>query len=145
MAATKISANGRMASGSSRTRSGGGRPRKKAVKAASSLGRTIQVRGVRNRLGVSQEELARITGYSVRAIAGWEAGKKLSGPALQKVAETERLRAALAEIVPPAELGAWMRTPNSAFEGQSPIQVIERGEADRIWRMIIQIDAGVAN
>jgi hypothetical protein len=38
-----------------------------------------------------------------------------------------------------------MRTPNPAFEGQSPIQVIERGEADRIWRMIIQIDSGVAN
>jgi DNA-binding transcriptional regulator YiaG len=145
MAATKISADGRMASGSSRTRSGAGRRRKKAVKAASSLGRTIQVRGVRNRLGVSQEELARITGYSVRAIAGWESGKKLSGPARQKVAETERLRAALAEIVPPAELGEWMRTPNSAFEGQTPIQVIERGEADRIWRVIIQIDSGVAN
>jgi transcriptional regulator with XRE-family HTH domain len=100
---------------------------------------------VRNRLGVSQEELARITGYSVRAVAGWEAGKKLSGAARQKVMETERLRAALAEIVPPAELGEWMRTPNLAFEGQTPIQVIERGEADRIWRMIIQIDSGVAS
>jgi Antitoxin Xre/MbcA/ParS C-terminal toxin-binding domain len=63
----------------------------------------------------------------------------------QKVAETERLRAALAEIVPAPELGEWMRTPNPAFEGQTPIQVIERGEADRIWRMIIQIDSGVAN
>jgi Protein of unknown function (DUF2384) len=38
-----------------------------------------------------------------------------------------------------------MRTSNPAFEGQTPIQVIERGEADRIWRMIFQIDAGVAN
>ena len=29
--------------------------------------------------------------------------------------------------------------------GQTPIQVIERGDAGRIWRMIFQIDAGVAN
>ena len=94
---------------------------------------------------MTQDELSRITGYSIRAIAGWEAGKRLSDAARQKVVETERLRAALAEIVPPAELGEWMRTPNPAFEGQSPIQVIERGEADRIWRMIIQIDSEVAN
>jgi transcriptional regulator with XRE-family HTH domain len=107
--------------------------------------RKIQILGVRNRLGLSQEELARVTGYSVRAIANWEAGKKLSGAARQKVVETERLRAALAEIVPAADLGTWMRTPNPAFAGQTPIQVIERGETDRIWRMIIQIDAGVAN
>jgi Protein of unknown function (DUF2384) len=59
--------------------------------------------------------------------------------------ETEHLRAALAELVPAAALGEWMHTPNPAFEGQTPIQVIERGDADRIWRMIFQIDAGVAN
>jgi hypothetical protein len=45
---------------------------------------------------------------------------------------TERLRAASAEILPSTQLGGWLRTPNPAFEGQSPIQVIERGEADRI-------------
>jgi transcriptional regulator with XRE-family HTH domain len=108
-------------------------------------GKVVNVSDVRRLLGVSQHELSRITGYSIRAIAGWEAGKRLSDAARQKVVETERLRAALAKIVPPAELGEWMRTPNPAFEGQSPIQVIERGEADRIWRMIIQIDSGVAN
>lgn len=107
--------------------------------------RRVQVLGVRTRLGFSQEELARVTGYSVRAIAGWEGGKKLSGAARQKVVETDRLRAALSEIMPAADVGEWMRTPNPAFEGQTPIQVIERGEADRIWRMIIQIDSGVAN
>lgn len=108
-------------------------------------GKAISIADVRNRLGFSQGELSRITGYSVRAIAGWEAGKKLSDAARQKVVETERLRAALAELVPADELGDWMRASNPAFEGQTPIQVIERGEADRIWRMIFQIDASVAN
>lgn len=108
-------------------------------------GKAISIADVRNRLGFSQGELSRITGYSVRAIAGWEAGKKLSEAARQKVVETERLRAALAELVPADELGDWMRASNPAFEGQTPIQVIERGEADRIWKMIFQIDASVAN
>ena len=59
--------------------------------------------------------------------------------------ESNPLRAALSELVPAEELGEWMRTSNPAFESQAPIQVIERGGADRVWRMIFQIDAGVAN
>lgn len=58
---------------------------------------------------------------------------------------TERLRAALAELMPPAKLDEWLRTSNPAFEGQSPMQLMERGESDRLWRMIFQIDANVAN
>src|SRR5262245_34295229 len=58
-------------------------------------GTTISVNGVRVRLGMSQMELARITGYSIRSIASWEGGKPLSESARQKLTETERLRIAL--------------------------------------------------
>jgi len=71
------------------------------------------------------------------SIAGLETGKPHS--------DSTRLRIALGELLPPAELGDWMRSPNPAFEGQTPIQVIERGESDRLWQMIFQIDANVAN
>jgi hypothetical protein len=57
---------------------------------------------------------------------------------------TDKLVETLAQIMPPDHVGQWLRTPNPAFEGQPPIQVIERGESDRLWRMIFQIDAGVA-
>ena len=100
---------------------------------------------VRSLLGLSQVEMARITGYSPRSVAGWETGAPLSVPARQKLTETDRLREALSQILPPGQLGDWLRAPNSAFEGQTPLQVIERGESDRLWRMIIQIDANVAN
>lgn len=100
---------------------------------------------VRAKMGLSQLEYGRVTGYSLRSVAGWEGGKPLSEPARQKLIETDRLRVALSGLLPAGELGEWMRTPNPAFEGQSPIQVIENGEADRLWRMIFQIDAGVAN
>lgn len=122
------------------------------VKAAVSHGKmfsrkvpNINVSVLRSQLGLSQAELARVTGYSLRAIAGWESGKPLSASARQKMIEAHRLREALAQIIPTDQVGTWMRTPNPAFEGQSPIQVIERGESDRLWRMIIQIDANVAS
>ena len=109
------------------------------------LGIRLRVATVRGTLGLSQVEFSRVTGYSLRSIAGWEGGKPLSDSARQKLVETDRLRAALGEILPPSELGEWMRTPNPAFEGQTPIQVLERGESDRLWQMIFQIDANVAN
>ena len=105
----------------------------------------LQVAALRSEFGLSQAELSRVTGYSIRSIAGWEGGKRVSEPALQKLIETARLRAALNKLLSPAALREWMRSPNPAFEGQTPIQVIERGESDRIWQMIFQIDAGVAN
>lgn len=115
------------------------------AKYAAKGGATLRVGTVRKALGISQEELARVTGYSTRSIAGWEAGKIISDSARQKLAETERLRAGLAQIIGPDHLGEWMRTPNAAFEGQTPIQIIERGESDRLWRMIFEINVGVAN
>ncbi|MCI0378681.1 MAG: XRE family transcriptional regulator [Gemmataceae bacterium] len=158
MSTAKVASRSRSPIAASKTRLRGSAPIRRKSKMGKSLhlansslfpalpkGKVVKVGEVRNLLGVSQDELARITGYSIRAVAGWEAGKKLSEAARQKLVETERLRAALTELMPAAELGEWMRTPNPAFEGQSPIQVIERGEADRIWRMIIQIDSGVAN
>lgn len=117
--------------------------RPKGVKMPTGTG--ISVRVIRQTFGLSQEELARVTGYSTRSIAGWEAGQALSDSARQKLTETERLRSALAELMPAHDLGDWLRSPNPAFEGQPPIQVIERGEADRLWRMIFQIDANVAS
>jgi hypothetical protein len=78
-------------------------------------------------------------------VAGWEAGKPISDPARQKLVETDRLSDALSQVLPPGGLTDWLRAPNPAFEGQTPIQVIQRGEADRLWRMIHQIDSGVAS
>jgi DNA-binding transcriptional regulator YiaG len=114
-----------------------GRPRKGAT--------TKTVRTIRNSLGLSQIEFARLTGYSLRSVAGWEIGRPLSPSARQKIAETQRIGHALAQIIPAKDVGEWLRTPNPAFEGQGPIQIIERGESDRIWRMIFQIDANVAS
>ena len=47
--------------------------------------------------------------------------------------------------MPPEKLSDWHGSPNAAFEGQSPLQVIERGESDWLWRMMHQLDAGVAS
>jgi hypothetical protein len=42
----------------------------------------------------------------------------------------------------PEQLATWLKTPNKTFDGSQPLQVIERGEIDRIWRMIYFLESG---
>src|SRR6516225_9803830 len=104
-------------------------------KASASKG-TTAVEEVRRNLGLTRKLFSRLTGYSERAIASWEAGGKPDEPGLRRIRETERFQAKLAEVVRPEEIPHWLDTPNDAYDGLKPIEVIERGEIDRLWNMI---------
>jgi hypothetical protein len=54
----------------------------------------------------------------------------------RNLSEVTRLFSALAKVVPAHQIGGWLEAPNPAFEGSTPLQVIERGESDRLWRMV---------
>lgn len=55
----------------------------------------------------------------------------------------EELRTRLATLfASPEQLATWLKAPNKAFGGSQPLQVIERGEIDRIWRMIYFLESG---
>jgi hypothetical protein len=56
--------------------------------------------------------------------------------------EIARLRAALNTVMREEFIGAWLDTPNPAFQGLKPVEVIERGEIDRIWRMVYEVGSG---
>ncbi len=38
--------------------------------------------------------------------------------------------------------GRWLKQPNADFDGSAPLQVVERGEMDRIWRMLYNLGSG---
>jgi DNA-binding transcriptional regulator YiaG len=100
---------------------------------------------VRRKLGVTRKVLSRLTGFSERAIANWESGVLPDEPGLRRVREMERFQARLAEVVPSEDIPQWLETPNEAFEGLKPLEVIERGEIDRLWNMIFYLESGVAS
>lgn len=93
-------------------------------------------------LGVSRRLFARLTGYSERAIASWESGRELSEASRQRMLETRRLEKALVRAMKPSAVGHWLEEPNRAFRGMKPLEVIERGEVDRIWRMLFELESG---
>ncbi len=103
----------------------------------------LSVSQIRGSLGLSRRDFSRLTGYSERAIAGWERGERPSGPSRQRLQEIQELQRALAGVMQPDQVGLWLLRPNAAFGGLKPLEVIERGEIHRIWRMIFYLQSGV--
>lgn len=91
---------------------------------------------------LKREELGRLTGFSLRALAEWAAGKLPSQPAQRRLQEVRRLLDALAEIVKRESIPQWLRQPNPAFDRLTPLQVIELGEMDRLWAMVHDLGSG---
>ena len=61
---------------------------------------------------------------------------------LRQLQVLRRVIDALAEVIQKDAIGPWLEQPNRAFEGLKPIEVIERGEVDRIWQMVYYLRSG---
>ena len=94
------------------------------------------------KFGLRQEVLSRMTGFSLRAVAGWASGNKPSAPVRRALTEMDRLLDNLSRLMKRKEVGKWLKEPNAAFDGSTPVQVIERGQIDRIWRMLYFVESG---
>lgn len=70
--------------------------------------------------------------------------RRPSEPVIRRLTELQRIVDALSDVIDPEVIGQWLTTPNGAFEGSKPLEVIERGEVDRIWRMIFLLRSGTA-
>ena len=115
------------------------------VEARASSPKPGTVLDLRNRLGLNQPGFARLLAVSVRSLATLEAGSLPSDAVARRFNELRRLTQALAEVMKKESLGKWLQTPNEAFDGLKPLEVIERGESDRIWSMIYFLRSGAAS
>jgi transcriptional regulator with XRE-family HTH domain len=104
-----------------------------------------ELKQIRSALGVSQQIMARLIGVSTRLLAGIENGTHaVSDDVNRGATEFRRLYTALIEAgLEPPELGKWLITENKGFSGARPIEVIEHGESDRIWRMLYHLNQGM--
>lgn len=110
--------------------------------------RIVEVNGevkleLRHSLSMRRELFGRLVNVSVRTIAEVESSQKKVEKLRRNYVEVKRLCDALDEVVDSNELGIWFDTPNNAFGGLKPIEVIERGEIDRLWEMFYRLRSGV--
>jgi hypothetical protein len=115
---------------------------KEAVFSTLKAKREFSVRTFCDSFGVTQDAFTRLTSFSPRAVAHWASGRTPGGSAQKRLTELTRLFDALSDMVEAKAIGEWLKRPNPAFEGSTPLQVIERGETDRIWRMIWELQTG---
>jgi DNA-binding transcriptional regulator YiaG len=110
------------------------------------IGATVKpslVVDLRKRLQLKQSVFARLLPVSVRSLATLESGTVPSEAVARRLIELQRLTNALTEVMTKESLGNWLQTPNDAFDGLKPLEVIDRGESDRIWAMIYYLRSGV--
>ena len=98
---------------------------------------------LRARLKLKRDVFARMLPVSTRSLAMIESGRAPSEAVRRKLTEVRRIVDALSTVVDAETIGQWMTTPNDAFDGLKPLEVIERGEVDRIWQMIFLLRCGV--
>ena len=113
------------------------------VKAADTLTKPTLALELRKRMELNQPLFSRLLPVSVRSLAKLEGGTPPTDVVARRLNELLRLTNALSEVVKKGSLGAWLQTSNSAFDGLKPLEVIERGESDRIWSMIFFLRSGV--
>ena len=104
------------------------------------------LRQIREELGLTQAELARLLGFSTRWVATQEAsGIRADAGAERHLLEIARLVEALSRVVQADGLRGWFVRPNAAFQGLKPLEVVERGQIDRLWQMVFFLESGVAS
>ena len=87
--------------------------------------------------------IARATGGTYQAVRDLE---RLEGLGSQvALTEMERLLANLSKVIRSDAVAEWLEAPNPAFDGLKPLEVVERGQIDRLWRMIFYLESGVAS
>jgi transcriptional regulator with XRE-family HTH domain len=110
----------------------------KAVKKAS-----FRVKAVRSKYGLKQTQMSRLLGISPRKLSELESTSQNPRPETKRrLTEVDRLHKALDEIMDADDIAGWMEEPNEAFGGSTPLQVVERGEIDRLWQMIYAVRSG---
>jgi DNA-binding XRE family transcriptional regulator len=98
---------------------------------------------LRDRLKMTREVFGRVVNVSTRTIATVEQDEADVAKLQRPYAEVARLYEALGEVVESDSIGPWFVTPNDAFGGLKPVELIERGEIDRLWDMVYRLQSGV--
>jgi len=98
---------------------------------------------LRNRLNMPRTIFSRVVNVSERTIAKVESETDTAEKLKRPYNEVYRLLEALDDVVEANSLGSWFQEPNVAFDGLKPMEVIERGEIDRLWNMVFELRSGM--
>jgi len=99
-----------------------------------------RTRQLRERYGLTQTELARSLGVSLRTVQNWERSGRAGGT--RGLRDLEELWIILKESIKGSDIPAWLRSESDAFAGQRPIELLKEGKARDIIVEFRRLQAG---
>ena len=63
----------------------------------------------------------------------------------EAVKDLQSIKESLEALFEPKEIRRWLHTPKSMFAGKTPIEIIAKGEADRILEILTRLEEGIHN
>ncbi len=115
-------------------------PAKRA--STSKIGR-LNLTDLRAALKWSRNQLARVMNASDRAIVNWESGDPMSPVYAAKLREIQNIYTELKQLMKPSEIGPWLLAEMDEFEGQTPADLISKGETGRLWASLFYLRTGM--
>ena len=98
------------------------------------------MRELRLTFGLSQEQLARLVGVSVRTVARWEGGHSQPSPLAERQLQgLDTLERQLSRLMRPDSVGEWMNRSNQRFGGRSPNQVLLSDGPEPLLRQLQEV------
>ena len=91
----------------------------------------------------SAREVAQLLGTTPETISRWRGGKTDPQPKMRdSLLQLEWLATVLSELYPPKEAHLWLFSPHKLLNGERPVDVIQRGESNRVLQIIAQLKDG---
>jgi Protein of unknown function (DUF2384) len=91
--------------------------------------------------GLSDRMIAAATGAKPSTVRGWLAGRSVpTGVRAERLIELGEMTTRLARVVRPEMIAVWLHRPVLALDDEKPIELLARGDYQRVAKLIAELE-----
>src|SRR3954470_24560195 len=94
------------------------------------------------RVGFTQKQIANATGATDRSVRNWAATGAIRPTYDERIRELSEISLLLSQTATPRGVTQWLNARNRSLDNERPIDLIARGEADRVRAAVESFLAG---